>query len=265
MRFIEGSPQKAEEKPRQTLEEIEPSGKLSFLLQAIQAQFPYRSNAIDHLDSLLISNPNLTLEYKLLPTVGDFLKYARTKRSLLSAGGNFTFSPENLPPFLQSYLKSINSTILMPHDIKAKVDQAFFILIHPTKRGKRWVSLAHHNFTEYRGDMYGPGWAEPVYGLFGGNKPKGFEISFMVATGYDDPNITPSCGSRSSKFVMTFGDENITSFSIGKQADKLSKACIPVKVSQWGIYDIEDGQWKKGWQVFGVSSGVQLLEIGSSN
>jgi hypothetical protein len=249
--------------PDETLK-IPPTGNLCQLLQVVQQQFPDRSKAIDHLAVLIVSRSDLALTYTHLPTVQTFLRYVRDKRAFLDADGRFVnLSSGNLPDFLQRYLQEINAGCLLPEDVKAKVDQAFFIVIHPKVRDRRWVSVAHHNFTEYRGNMYGPGWAEPVYGLFS-DKPKGFEISFSVATGYDDPALLRRLfpvGGGSRRVSSLVIDDSEMSFSIGDSPGAYHKVCVPVKVAQWRGYDIVDGQWQKGWQVFGVTGGVHLKEI----
>lgn len=128
------------------------------------------------------------------------------------------------------------------------------------------MSLAHHNFTEYRGDMYGPGWAEPAYWLFGIDRPIGFDIGFMVATGYDDPTILDRfcpMGGRSSSISSLMMGDNQLSFSIGEERPgAYYKTYIPTHNRKWGGYDILDGDWEKGWQVFGVTGGgIRFEEI----
>ena len=251
---------------------IESCGDARLLLEAIQRQYPFHSKAIDYLAVQLAESQSSPLVYTQLSTVGALLEYVKDKRAFLDGDGEFIrgLSQDNLPVYLHRYLERINSGRLMEMDVGATVDKAFFILVHPKRWGTRWVSLAHHNFTEYRGDMYGPGWAEPVYWIFGGDRPHRFEIGFEVATGYDDPAVLERfctvIGSSSMISTLELGHDKF-SFSIGsaeRRAGRYYKTHVPVCDKKWVNDDVLDGEWGKGWQVFGVAGGgVRLGEITS--
>jgi len=243
---------------------IEPRGGALRLVSAILEEVPEHSGAIDQL-ARLIEERQGQLVYQELPTVAALFDFIKDKRALLDLNGRLTISEEETPGYLHGYLNTINSRRLWPVDVKATVDKAFFVLIHPSKKGKRWASVAHHNFTAYRGDMFGPGWAEPKYRPFNDN-PKGYDIGFAIAVGYDPREVLdqhcPEGGNSSMISQMTFGSNQL-SFSIGSQGD-FRKAYVPIKVTEWCGDDICDGVWQKGWQVFGVSGGVLLSELEAS-
>jgi|GEM_PF-4900784 len=241
----------------------EPTGDARRFIFDIQQSFPNRSKAVDRLAKMLEEQPNISLIYKHIPTFSSLFEFIKDKRAFLDADGEFKISEEETPDFLRSYLSRTHYRTLMLADVKATVDQAFFILIHPPKKGKSWVSVAHHNFTTYRGDMYGPGWAEPRYGIFSEN-PRGFDIAFRVVSHYDPKEIIGkycSDSGRSSITEQMFIGPEQKSFSIDNQQGDLFTAYVPIRVTNWSGYDIRDGIWKKGWEMFGITGGVLVKEI----
>lgn len=240
----------------------ESHGDARQLVRYIQQNFPQHSLAIDHLATLLAERQN-PLVYIHLPTVSSLFDFVKDKRAFIDVDGKFKISEEDSPKYLQRYLKRIHSRGLMTTDVKATVDQAFFVLIHPSKRRNRWASIAHHNFTTYRGDMFGPGWAEPRYRMFSDN-PQGYDIGFRIATGYDpDEILSRYCsetGNSSSIVRMSLGPQQMD-FSIDNQQRRSRTVYVPVRVKEWGGDDIRDGVWQKGWEIFGIAGGVRLSEI----
>lgn len=229
--------------------EVDPSGNAFELIRAIQQTPSDYSRAIDRLGALLKENDSWEMKYTELPDVSSFLDFVRDKRAFLDENGNFDLPDGQVPQYIQNYLQRINSRMLWRVDIKTIVDKAIFILVPPDG----WASLGHHYFNTYRGDTYGPGWAEPKYGLFG-DKPRGFEISFRIASGYDSRNIIrkhcPTVGGSSRLTVLGQGLEQ---FSFSKdESGNFEVIYVPIRNKEWRTSDIVGGDWGKGWQVFGL-------------
>ena len=241
-------------------------GNIKDLIKAIQDGLPHHSRALDHLLNLL-NETGVHLTYTELPTVSDFLDYARGKRAFFDPNGNLYFPEGNPPQYLEEYLERINSRQIRSEDVTATVNRAFFVLVHPEKWGRGrpgWASLAHHNFTTYRGDMYGPGWADPRYSILSifRNRPTGFDINFVIAAGYDPEKIIRRYGLPEGSWSRTtqiFLGRQQMSFSIGEQPNIYYTAYVPIKKPEWRGYDMIDGKWGHGWEVFGVTSNELLL------